>query len=62
MAIPHKKASTSIVKRLIMNVIGKEKSGKTNFALSAPGPTLLFDFDYGLEGVVQKFASERGIS
>ena len=56
-----KQASTAITKRLIINVTGKEKSGKTNMALSAPGPIVLFDFDYGLEGVVSKFAGLKKV-
>ena len=44
-----------------MNVVGKEKSGKTNLALTAPGPIALFDFDYGLEGVVDKFIGTKAI-
>ncbi len=56
-----KKAPTEIKRRLIAHVMGREKSGKTNFALTAPAPIILFDFDYGLEGVVQKFAKEKEI-
>ncbi len=56
-----KQASTAITKRLIINVTGKEKSGKTNMALTAPGPIILFDFDYGLEGVVSKFAGLKKV-
>lgn len=56
-----KKADTKILRRLIVNVVGKEKQGKTNFGLTAPGPIILFDLDYGLEGVVSKFAGQKDI-
>lgn len=52
---------SSAIKRLIVNITGKEKSGKSNLALTAPGPIALFDFDYGLEGVVEKFAGKKSI-
>lgn len=39
-----------------MNVVGKDKSGKTNLALTAPGPLAVFDYDYGMEGVINKFS------
>ncbi len=42
-------------KRLIMAVGGREKQGKTHFALTAPGPIAYFDLDIGTEGVVNKF-------
>jgi len=56
-----KKVDTKITKRMIVNVVGKEKQGKTNFGLTAPGPIVLFDLDYGLEGVVHKFAGQKAI-
>lgn len=56
-----KPASTAVKQRLIAHVMGREKSGKTNFSLTAPDPIILFDFDYGLEGVVHKFATSKKI-
>lgn len=50
-----KKADMSVMHRLIVNVMAREKSGKTHFALTAPGPIVLFNFDFGLEGVINKF-------
>lgn len=49
------KANSGLPKkrRLIMLLYGGQKAGKTHFALSAPGPILLFDFDKGTEGVLQ---------
>lgn len=37
--------------RIIISTEGAEGSGKTRFALSAPGPIWWQDFDFGLEGV-----------
>jgi hypothetical protein len=42
-------------RRLIMLLHGAPKAGKTHFALSAPAPVLLFDFDKGTEGVIENF-------
>lgn len=42
-------------RRLILSVEGLEKEGKTNFALTAPGPIGYMDYDVGMEGVVEKF-------
>lgn len=55
------KASDKIVPRLIAAVSGLEKQGKSSFALSAPGPIIYFSFDYGLEGVVGKYAKSKDI-
>lgn len=41
--------------RLVVSLGGLDKSGKTNFALSAPGPMAYANFDTGLEGVIDKF-------
>lgn len=37
-------------RRLILATDGHEKTGKTRFALTAPGPIVFINFDYGLEG------------
>jgi len=42
-------------RRLIVSVAGREKSGKTHFACTAPEPILFFNIDVGTEGVVGKF-------
>lgn len=55
------KASNKIIPRLIAAVSGLEKQGKTSFALSAPGPIIYFNFDFGLEGVISKYASDKDI-
>jgi len=55
------KASDKILPRLIASVSGMEKNGKTSFALSAPGPIIYFNFDFGLEGVINKYAGSKDI-
>lgn len=42
-------------RRLILSIEGLEKEGKTNFALTSPGPIGYMDYDVGMEGVVDKF-------
>ena len=42
-------------RRLIASLEGREKVGKTHFALTAPPPILFFNIDIGTEGVVGKF-------
>lgn len=53
------KADPTVKKRLLMSVVGREKSGKTHFALTAPAPIVMFGIDIGCEGVVRKFISEK---
>lgn len=50
-----------VKRRLIVSVEGREKEGKSHFALTAPGPIAYLDFDIGSEGVVDKpaFASKE---
>jgi hypothetical protein len=45
-------------RRLVASVSGKEKVGKTHFALTAPDPIFLISVDIGTEGVVDKFQAE----
>lgn len=45
--------------RIVMNLEGSEKNGKTHYSLTAPGPIAFFNFDNGLEGVVDKFISKQ---
>lgn len=45
--------------RVIVNVQAKQKVGKTDFALRfTPDPVVVFNFDNGLEGVVENIRSE----
>lgn len=55
------KANDVVKHRLIASVSGLEKNGKTSFALSAPGPIIFFNLDYGLEGVLCKYTDHKDI-
>ncbi len=48
-------ASGEVRPRIIMSVEGLEGTGKSHFALTAPGPIGYIDFDVGSEGVIEKF-------
>jgi len=48
-------ADDTVYPRIICSVGGKEKSGKTNFSLTAPDPIAILSTDIGTEGVVNKF-------
>jgi hypothetical protein len=52
---------TEAKRRLIMAIDAPEKCGKTNFALSAPGPIAYVNFDQGLDSVIQKFQKLKKI-
>lgn len=45
-------------RRLITCLSGREKTGKTHFALTAPGPIFFINIDIGTEGVVGKFQDQ----
>ena len=49
------KPPTEVPRRAIVSLAAWEKSGKTNFALTAPEPIIFLDIDTGTEGVIQKF-------
>ena len=53
-------ASNQAPKRLIINLAGLEKTGKTHLALTGRQPIFMFSIDVGTEGVVEKFVN-RGI-
>jgi hypothetical protein len=55
---PQAKVATTPRRRLIWRSYGPQKSGKTHFALSAPGPIFIQSFDIGLEGVVEKVIAD----
>jgi hypothetical protein len=55
------RASGGVKRRIILSVEAREKRGKSNFALSAPSPHAYFDFDTGLEGVLEKFSGTKEI-
>ncbi len=50
-----KAAEENPKRRLIVSATGKEKTGKTHFALSAPDPIAYQSLDIGMEGVLDKF-------
>lgn len=47
--------------RLIWAGYGEHGTGKTTFGLTAPGPILVQSFDFGLEGIVDRFQKEKDI-
>jgi len=47
--------------RIILNIEGMDKEGKSHLALTAPGPISLIDMDTGLEGVINKFIKKKKI-
>ena len=55
------KASGAPVPRIIGLSYGEYGSGKTALWLGAPGPIAVFDFDEGLEGVVEDFQARKDI-
>lgn len=57
-ALGFERPRTETPRRLIASVAGREKTGKTHLALTAPPPIIFFDVDIGTEGVVERFAIE----
>jgi hypothetical protein len=49
------------VRRLVIAVEGRERTGKTTFGLSAPGPLAFFPLDPGREGVLEKSVKSKKI-
>lgn len=49
-----KRASTTAAPRIIGASVGPPGSGKTHFWLTAPEPIVLFSFDFGTEGTVDR--------
>lgn len=47
--------STTVSSRVIASIEGSSGTGKDHFALGAPDPIVVFNFDCGLEGVIEKF-------
>ncbi len=54
-------ASTTAKPRLLWAGFGEPGSGKTTFALTAPGPIVVQSLDMGLEGVVEPFTADKDI-
>jgi hypothetical protein len=57
----HKIEPAELPTRMVLDVSGAQGSGKTDFALSAPGPIGIINLDFGLEGVVEKWARKKDI-
>lgn len=55
------RAGTSSAPRIVGLSQGEVGSGKTSFWLGAPGPIGVQTLDQGLEGVVEKYASDKEI-
>ncbi len=45
-------------RRLVISSSGREKTGKSHFALSGPPPIVYLNVDIGTEGVVEKFQDQ----
>jgi len=60
-AVGFEPAATEARKRLIISIEGEEGTGKNNLAFTAPSPIAVLSFDVGLEGVVEKFVTGRGM-
>lgn len=56
-----KPAESQVRRRLIVSVEGEEKTGKNNWAFTAPDPIAVFSFDQGVEGVVEKFINGKAM-
>ena len=54
------RAATQAPQRLVINLAGPEKTGKTHLALTGRPPIYVFSLDIGTEGVIEKF-SRSGI-
>ncbi len=55
------KADQSAKQRIIGLSIGEPGSRKTSFWLEAPGPIVVFSFDKGLEGTIERYQSTKDI-
>ncbi len=49
------------ITRVIVEILGPEKAGKTHLALTAPGPLLYVDLNNRAEGTIEKFVPEKQI-
>lgn len=55
------RATAEPTPRIIARLVGEIGSGKTDFALGAPGPIVVHTFDQGLEGVIEEYAGKKEI-
>lgn len=56
------RVNTDAKRRLILSIEGTEGCGKNHFAFTAPGPQYFHSFDFGDDGVVQKFMHDKVIN
>lgn len=56
-----KRADGSQKRRLVMSVEGLTGTGKTEFALTAPGPIAFFKFDLNCDSTLAKWAGQKEI-
>lgn len=61
LASRYTRATAEPTPRVIARLVGEIGSGKTDFALGAPGPIVVHTFDQGLEGVIEAYAGEKEI-
>jgi hypothetical protein len=54
-----REAPSVVQQRAIVSLEGERKSGKLHTALTAPAPIYLHSFDFGTEGVVEKFRNGK---
>lgn len=57
----YKKASDAVKPRLIGLSVGEPGSRKTSMWLEGPGPIVVFSFDQGLEGVIERYQDDKDI-
>jgi len=55
-------AQEPMAQRLVINIQGLEKTGKTHLALTSPSPLAFISIDKGEEGVIQKFQYNESIA
>src|ERR1700744_4628024 len=53
--------NTATKPRMIVSIEGETKHGKNHFAFTMPGPIGFHSFDYGDEGMIEKFIKGRGV-
>lgn len=59
--VEYVKYTKTAPERLVMSIDGPAKSGKTELALTAPGPVAVHDLNFGLEGTIEKFLDKKDI-
>ena len=57
----YQKADAPVKQRIIGLSLGEVGSRKTSFWLEAPAPIVVFSFDRGLEGVVERYQHDKSI-